>query len=181
MHCSSMYHRSRARVVRVGTTRVQASSIQFEREMADMDEWAHDMWMDDTWMDEVVLYMYRSEVYLFSYNNMKEWMGTLKRRSGLRGWEGIQDSSHGDGLQSKLHVIMKTCLAYKFQWPLFYHHGGVPWFVDHIMGCLALSALYKSIIMKESPKEIMMMGRRTCGLWINLGRTPLWEHKMDES
>ena len=31
----------------------------------------------------------------------------------------MQDSSHGDGLQFKLHVIIKTCLAYKFRWPLF--------------------------------------------------------------
>lgn len=37
------------------------------------------------WMDEIVFYMVKSEVYLCSYNNMKDWMGTLKSRSGLRG------------------------------------------------------------------------------------------------
>jgi hypothetical protein len=36
----------------------------------------------------------------------------------------------------------------------FYHHGAVPWFVDRIMGILLYPTLYKSIIMKESPKEI---------------------------
>lgn len=44
---------------------------------------------------------------------------------------------------------------------------------------LALSALYKSIIMKEKPKEIMTMGRMACCLWVNLGQTTLREYKMD--